>query len=357
MKSLTILNREFQHPTDGWYQIEALGEHPNVAAGIIQVVDAESAASIVTTFNREAAAGTLRHGSEMLIDHEHFKDQQDQETIAYGWLHQLQNRSDGIYGQIRWTGTGKKAVDGGDYRFFSTEYDPNDMKVLSKDPKARKVRPLRLDGLTVTNMFNNRGQRPITNRAPNFPGDVPADNQPHKKTMKSIASKLGLSAEASEEAILAEVTKVINRATDAEGKLVPLQTRVTTLEGENKTLVSDQIAADLDSAGIKETEVRNRWVPVLTGLKNREERLVFIKDLADRAGSTQSTEAGKGRVLNRQDGKAPKQGDGKTGTYTEADTARAQRIKNRADELKANNPSRQFNACWKQAEQEIAASN
>lgn len=157
-----ILNREFQHPADGWYQIERKGQHPNRAAGVVQVIDDEAAQAIVNRFNADAAAGTLRHGHELLIDHEHFSDQVDKESRAYGWLTQLQNRADGIYGQVRWTKTGKEAVDGGDYRFFSTEYDPDDLKVVNKE--ARHVRPLRLAGLTLTNMHNNRGQRPITNR-------------------------------------------------------------------------------------------------------------------------------------------------------------------------------------------------
>lgn len=167
-----ILNKNFQHPADGWYHIEALGNHPNRAAGVMQVIDAESAQSIVRTFNAEAKAGKLRHGNEMLIDHEHFSDQQDQETRAYGWLQELQNRDDGIYGRIRWTTTGQAAVDGGDYRFFSTEYAPEDLQPVNgannsqagKKSKLREVRPMRLDGLTLTNMNNNRGQKPITNR-------------------------------------------------------------------------------------------------------------------------------------------------------------------------------------------------
>ena len=163
---ITILNREFQHPADGWYQIEARGEHPNRAAGVVQVIDEQAAASIVTQFNQDATAGKLRHGSELLIDHEHFSDQQDQETRAYGWLQELQNRSDGIYGRIHWSATGKAAVDGGDYRFFSTEYDPEDLTVLNSEKSAggaaTRIRPIRLSGLSLTNMFNNRGQKPIT---------------------------------------------------------------------------------------------------------------------------------------------------------------------------------------------------
>jgi phage I-like protein len=152
---------EFRHPADGWYQVEPKGEHPNRAAGLVLVIDDVAAQSIVNRFNADAQAGRLRHGRELLVDHEHFSDQPDKETRAYGWLTQLANRADGIYGRIRWTATGREAVDGGDYRFFSTEYAPGDLKVVSN----RHTRPLRLDGLTLTNMHNNRGQRPITNRA------------------------------------------------------------------------------------------------------------------------------------------------------------------------------------------------
>ena len=163
----TILNRvneKFVHPADGWYMIEPRGEHPNRRGGVVQIIDDEAGASIANRFNADAAAGKLSHGRELLIDHEHFKHDDDKETRAYGWLTALQNRSDGIYGQVRWSDTGRKAVDGGDYRFFSTEYDPADLKVLN-DGKLRRVRPLRLDGLTLTNDPNNRGGKPITNRS------------------------------------------------------------------------------------------------------------------------------------------------------------------------------------------------
>lgn len=94
-----ILNRDFQHPTDGWYQIEAPGEHPNRRAGIIQVIDSEAVTSIVNRFNAEADADPNFPG--MLIDHEHFKLDDDKETIAYGWLMRLRNRQDIPEGQIR----------------------------------------------------------------------------------------------------------------------------------------------------------------------------------------------------------------------------------------------------------------
>jgi hypothetical protein len=159
--NIRILNRDFQHPADGWYQIEAIGTHPNARANLVQIIDAEACEAMAAAFNREAAAPGF---AGMLIDHEHFKHDEDKETIAYGWLMQLQNGADGLYGKIRWSGTGQKAVDDGDYRFFSTEYDPADMVVLNKGKKPKQVRPMKLDGLTLTNVNNNKGQKPITNR-------------------------------------------------------------------------------------------------------------------------------------------------------------------------------------------------
>jgi phage I-like protein len=110
-----ILNRDFQHPSDGWYQIEAKGEHPNKQAGLVQIIDDQACQSIVNRFNDEAAKPGF---AGMLVDHEHFKHDEDKETVAYGWLTALQNRADGIYAQVRWSGTGQKAVDNGDYRFL-----------------------------------------------------------------------------------------------------------------------------------------------------------------------------------------------------------------------------------------------
>ncbi len=160
---VSILNRanDFEHPVDGWYQIEAKGRHPNARAGVVQIVDDEACAAIAAAFNREARAPGF---PGMLIDIEHFKYNEEKETRSYGWLMALQNRADGLYGQIRWTGTGQKAVDDGDYRFFSTEYDPAKMTVLNKGSNPKQVRPTELAGLTLTNVNNNKGQKPITNR-------------------------------------------------------------------------------------------------------------------------------------------------------------------------------------------------
>jgi len=308
-----ILNREFKHPADGWYHIEPQGEHLNRKAELVQVIDKAACESIVNRFNAAADAGKLSHGHEMLIDHEHFSHDDDKETRAYGWLTRLQNRADGIYGQIRWTTTGKAAVDGGDYRFFSTEYPPEEFEVLNRE--KTRARPLELSGLTLTNCPNNKGGRPITNRENTLPGNqanstagAQADIQ-NKKSMKQIAQRLGLSADASEEAILGELTKIENRARTAEGALAPLTTERDTLKNRVASLEESQVEADLAAAGIKSDDPDR--AALKTGLLlNRESGLAFLK----RIGSRQSPQ--KTQITNRATAQTPAGGKVSTAPVT-----------------------------------------
>ena len=383
----TILNREFQHPADNWYMIEPLGDHPNKPAGIVQVIDAEAAAVIVNRFNADAAAGKLSHGSEMLIDHEHFKHDAEKETRAYGWATKLANRADGIYAQIRWTTTGKAAVDGGDYRFFSSEYDPSDLKVLN-DGKPKRVRPLKLDGLTLTNEPNNKGGRPITNRVlrtatmsggkctcPDCDCDldpVPdaddvlncptcktkfatpsgaASNQTTKNRtnkMKNIATKLGLAAEASEEAILEAVTKIMNR----NATLEPLAAENTTLTNRLKSLETDQVAGVFAECQVTDAKIINRLTPVLLPLENRQARLEYLADLnitPAKPGKAAPAE----RVLNRSSAAAATAAGTTTATGATDEAARVDKIRNRCSELTKSGLS--FDAAWAKAVSENTA--
>ncbi|HEV2207314.1 MAG TPA: phage protease [Verrucomicrobiae bacterium] len=343
-----ILNRDFQHPADGWYMIEPKGEHPNTRRGIIQVIDDQACQEIVNRFNAEADKPGF---PGLLIDHEHFKHYANQETRAYGWLMRLQNRADGIYGQVKWTATGRAAVDGGDYRFFSTEYDPADVVVLNRGQKPERGRPLKLDGLSLTNDPNNKGSQPITNRQEDFRRDAAADGTNNqRKTMKSVATKLGLSADASEEAVLAEVTKIMNRATEAETKVTGLSTRVTTLETHNNTLLGEQIDADLATHGVKDEKIINRVRPFLVGMKNREERVTFLTEVlgakAEDTAAATTAAATTRQVLNRADAKAPA---AKGGDAQANEREKTQKITNRAQELKGAAPSRSWDSCWNQA--------
>jgi hypothetical protein len=304
-----ILNRDFQHPADGWYMIEPRGEHVNRPAGVVQVIDAEAAESIVNRFNSEADAPGF---AGMLIDHEHFKHDLDKETKAYGWLMRLQNREDGIYGQIRWTATGKPAVDGGDYRYFSTEYDKRDAKILNAGPaKAgtpyQRLRPLRLDGLTLTNNPRNKGGKPITNRDEfrQGAGAPPAGKQTEtnqRKTMKSVCALLGLSEDAQEANVHAAVAKLLNRADISAADLTVIKNRNTELEGENKKLQTAIVDSDWKRIANRfkpeeEADIKKQLIVNREGTLLLAERLPVIGKAA--AGDRQQV------ILNRESGKTP----------------------------------------------------
>ena len=393
----TILNHAFQHPADGWYQIEALGNHPHRAARLVQVIDHSAVEAIVKHFNADATAGRLRHGSEMLIDHEHFSDQPDQETRAYGWLQELQQRADGVYGRIRWTSTGKAAVDGGDYRFFSTEYEPQDLALLKaesgkQESENKRVRPMRLAGLTLTNMNNNRGQKPITNRADAgvaaagaacgraahnqtttfadgqaefWPASAdinetngdghrpPLQNQ--GTTMKSVCTLLGLAAEADEIAVHAAVSRLLNRGDVSPEALASLRAEHQSLSGQNQNLLAEQSETLLDGCGVKDERVRNRLKDGMKLLKNREERVNYLADFgyepgkndgAHRDAATKQT-----RVLNRGTGPVKEP----SATLGESEQSLAVKIQNRASELQGK--GLKYDPAWNQAKREVMGKN
>lgn len=271
-----ILNRDFKHPDDGWYQIEARGVHPHKPLGLVQILDEPACQSIVNRFNAEAEKPDF---AGMLIDHEHFKHDPDKESVAYGWLQRLQNRDDGIYGQIRWTGTGQKAVDHGDYRFFSTEYDPGEVTILNRGESPKRIRPMRLDGLTLTNDNRNKGQKPITNRE----GETAPPQK--AKQMKTVCTLLALSADASEEAVHAEVAKLIKNRNDHDAAIATITNRATKAETELKVLQEGQVETDLELYKNRFDPKQRDFMKSLL-ITNRASTIEFLKTAPELKGAT-----------------------------------------------------------------------
>jgi len=119
------MNDTFEHPADGFYLIEPRGEHYNAASDIIQVIDEVALQTIKKNFDIDAAKPNF---PGLLIDADHRSHDLNQSTRAMGWLVAVEVRKDGLSGKIRWTAAGKAAVDGGEFRFFSTEYNKSEMQ-------------------------------------------------------------------------------------------------------------------------------------------------------------------------------------------------------------------------------------
>ena len=82
-----ILNRNFELPSDGWYQLAPLGEFPHGGAGINQVIDADACTRMVAAF--ENARSQSENFPGLLIDFDHFSLDSEKHSEAAGWITDL----------------------------------------------------------------------------------------------------------------------------------------------------------------------------------------------------------------------------------------------------------------------------
>ena len=146
----------FQMPDDGWFQLSATGSFPHATTGLVQVIDDDAIAAIVQKFTEEA---TKPNFPGVLVDWDHSSLDLDKPTEAAGWIVALQQRPDGLWGQVRWSDRGAEAVSGGRYRFMSPVWRQEDCLDLGE----KKVRPLRLFNCALTNDPNIKGMVPLAN--------------------------------------------------------------------------------------------------------------------------------------------------------------------------------------------------
>lgn len=189
-----------------WHQIEVTGEHPTVlndGTRITQQIDAEALNSIVHHFDLIVDAPGF---PGLLVDRDHLSHDPANDTEAIAWLKDLRIENGQLEGLLDWTDEGGAAVLNKRYKFFSTEYGPGGWEDLGEG----RIRPLVLTGLALTNRPNNKGGKPITNREGYDPTNPTND-------MKTIAEKLGLPAEATEEEILDAIASLQATAEEAAG--------------------------------------------------------------------------------------------------------------------------------------------
>jgi len=294
-----ILTPDFALPSDGWYHAMPLGEFPNtlLVAGadggvnrrrVVQICDRDSALAMVEAFNRAAAAPDF---PGLLIDRDHESDDPEKTTDAWGWVTALENREDGLYARIRWTDLGQPAVAGGRFRFLSPVFDPD----LCQDLGNGRIRPVRLEKLGLTNDPNMKALRPLTNRVPAADAaPAPADSGKHspgssgrkESTMDfkaELLAMLGLSADASDEAIAAAIKaakeaagkaptpealeQMTNRAQSAEAALAALRTEKLTAQVESDLEAHKDVIANRDEVKAALLANRESTLKVLAALR------------------------------------------------------------------------------------------
>ncbi len=140
-------------PGDGWYIIEAAGEHAT------RVEDAELTQRLTPeVLAAVAAAGVPAEG--LPIDRDHLSLDAENSTEAMGWVRELAMCGGNLAARIEWTSLGLPLITGRVYKHFSTVYPAPTAEQLA----AGVYEPAQLIGLALTNQPNNReGQPPITN--------------------------------------------------------------------------------------------------------------------------------------------------------------------------------------------------
>ncbi|MDE2102212.1 MAG: hypothetical protein KGL39_33510 [Patescibacteria group bacterium] len=349
---LVILNRSVRS-RPGWIHIVPAGELPNQEAGIVQVLDDAALDSI---YNRLTAAAADPNWPGLYAGREHFiyNDEKDSEALA--WFRTFNRDDAGIWaGEDGLTDIGKEAVKNKRYKFTSFVANRGDLQKL----EGARYRVLGIDTVGFTNFANGRELlAPAMNRDIDFAGLdgrssslQSAANQHHnqRNKMQSIAVKLGLAAEASEDAILAEVTKIQNRVTT----LQPLETENTTLKNRVTELETEQCEGLLDTVGVDARDARRpRLKAGLALLKNREDRLGYLKDFGLEPGKKAAAPGAQVKLFNR-DAKAPAGDKTGTGDDEAAQKTQADRIMNRAHEIRKQTPSLSLPTAVRMAQREM----
>jgi len=352
------LPKEFKLPEDGFFHIAKKGEFPGTMEtadgkelNVVQVVDDEAIAEMVNNFKKAAEKEDF---AGLLVDRDHLSHDPENTTEAEGWIEEVSVRNNDLLSRIRLSDIGTADIKGGRYRFISSEWDVK--PIGQKDfTEGCRVRPFRLTGAGLTNRPNIRGLNALTNRKTTLtddPSNSPAEQADiqnrNKKTMKQIATKLGLSADASEDAILGELAKVMNRATTAEAKVTPLETEVTTLKNRLTKIEDDSAESEMDAAGITKDDADRPAIKTAL-ISNREGGRALLKKIAKPAPRKEVP----ARMTNRENAKAPGTTTEESPQATQKAEANAGAIRNRANVIaKTGVP---FTKAWKQAKSEFAA--
>jgi hypothetical protein len=156
--------------------------------------------------------------------------------------------------------------------------------------------------------------------------------------MKNIAQKLGLAAEAGEDAMLAEVARLQSRLTTLE----PLEAENFRLKNRIRQIDEDAVAGLLAERKITDERILNRLKPVLANYATRDERVAFLDDCGFKPEAAPAPAAGTQMKLRNRDTRPPQPGKPSEAAASEtpmADPAKAVKIMNRARELQKVAPN------------------
>jgi hypothetical protein len=151
--------------TAGWVRLVEYGEHPHRMG--LQVVDRPSAQRMVQNFQSLVRRLARRfRGIPVYIGHpddDSFRGMIGHgDTRAYGWVNQLDDRSDGLWVLIKWSAAGRDLVDSAYYKFLSPRWE---MQSLG----GGRFTPRLLVSIGLTNYPNISGEAIANVKFTEFP--------------------------------------------------------------------------------------------------------------------------------------------------------------------------------------------
>jgi len=338
-KALTVTNRDFKLPEDGYIQIVSIEEAP-IGPEITQHLTQQNLTPAIQVLDREAIdrmAASFR--GEVLVDFEHFSHDIDKETKAAGWIQNVQAREDGLYAQIRWSKSGKSALEGGDYRYISPEFPVEHLEHLG----GNRYRATVINGAGLTNRPGLSKIKPLSNREQNT--KTKETDMEHKAILCSL---LAIAATATDEQIRDRVTAFRDEQRAKDDQLKELET----IKNREKGYLEQLADRDLEKyeGVIKNTEKMREQL-----ITNRESTLALLESLELDSGQTPSkTQEPPKTIYNRSSSKAPKDVISKANDAVDKQVAA---IRNRAAELRVSNPKLTLAQAMDRANEELAAKN
>lgn len=285
------MDARFQLPPDGFIQITPLGEFLHKGTGIMQVIDARAVREMANRFQAEARA---QNSPGILIDYDHFSYDTSKASRAAGWITALENRSDGLYGKVRWSTQGEADVSNGTYLFISPVFLPSDTETLGD----KRVRPLRLDRAGLTNDPNIPNMKPLANRrGGNRTVEGNSDATTPQQAANAISAKAreyqnraGLSYQVAFEMACNEMPEMVALGNRASGSSSQKE------KSKGQMMANRQGAADL--FGAKVQLVQNRYkIDFQTAWDVTSKENAELLLLANREASDEQTIKQSGREL------------------------------------------------------------
>lgn len=160
--------------------------------GPYRLTDAAHAQAVIDT------TAAIQRGTDLFIDYDHqsvLAVPKGGTAKAAGWVKSLSIEAEGIHADVEWTAPALAALEAGEYRYVSPHF-----RFAQADGRIT-----RLVNVGLTNS-------PNLDLAAIAAADMEVQNE-EAKPMKSVAEALGLSADASEEEILAAIKDMMEKST------------------------------------------------------------------------------------------------------------------------------------------------